>query len=239
MPEHQNEHFVRDFLTFHTLQLRKLTFSDEFSYEPTSKSTFRARLPSIFMTCHKMPRLPQNLHPVTTSRSADIAIRRKHATRHVKSAAPGTQNDIGGLQSAAPATKNATHRLETSQKYCACHTKRLLTHLETCCNVTKCHACHAKWSYATLDSSKSDPFCKTCQRHGHSDLARMVANGWATSGEHSSTPTPPEWNGNPCYAFGKNTNKQNKTKQNKTKQTNKLDKPASKQASKQANKHTD
>ena len=23
------------------------------------------------------------------------------------------------------------------------------------------------------------------------------------SGEHSSTPTPPEWNGNPCYAFGK------------------------------------
>ena len=36
----------------------KSTFSYAFSYEPTSKSTFCARLPSIFMTCHKMPRLP-------------------------------------------------------------------------------------------------------------------------------------------------------------------------------------
>ena len=36
----------------------KSTFSYEFSYEPTRKSTFRARLPSIFITCHKMPRLP-------------------------------------------------------------------------------------------------------------------------------------------------------------------------------------
>ena len=32
---------------------------------------------------------------------------------------------------------------------------------------------------------------------------RTVANGWTTSSEHTSTPTPPEWNGNPCYAFGK------------------------------------
>ena len=34
-------------------------------------------------------------------------------------------------------------------------------------------------------------------------LLRTVADGCATSGEHSSTPTLPEWNGNPCYAFGK------------------------------------
>ena len=32
----------------------------------TSKSMFRARLPSIFNTCHKMPRLPRNLHLVAT-----------------------------------------------------------------------------------------------------------------------------------------------------------------------------
>ena len=49
--------------------------SYEFSYGPTSKSTFRARLPSIFITCHKMPRLPRNFHLVTTSRSADNGIR--------------------------------------------------------------------------------------------------------------------------------------------------------------------
>ena len=49
----------------------------------TSKSMFRARLPSIFNTCQKMPRLPRNLHFVTTWRSPANAIGKKHATRHV------------------------------------------------------------------------------------------------------------------------------------------------------------
>ena len=49
----------------------------------TSKSMFRARLPSIFSTCHKMPRLPRNLHLVATWRSPANAIYKKHATRHV------------------------------------------------------------------------------------------------------------------------------------------------------------
>ena len=35
-----------------------------------------------------MPCLPPNLHLVTTSHSADNAIRKKRATRHVESAAP-------------------------------------------------------------------------------------------------------------------------------------------------------
>ena len=127
-----------------------------------------------------MPRLPRNLHLVTTSRSADNAIRKKNATRCVCSTAPAMQNDMGGLQSVAPATKNATHRLKTSQKYCACHAKPLLTRHETCGNVTKCHACHAchaKSSYAMLETSKSDPFCRTYHGHGHTALTRTVANG--------------------------------------------------------------
>jgi hypothetical protein len=33
---------------------------------------FRTRLPSIFITCHKMQRLPRNLHVVTTWRSPRI-----------------------------------------------------------------------------------------------------------------------------------------------------------------------
>ena len=49
----------------------------------TSKSIFRARPPSIFSTCHKMPRLPRNLHLVATSRSPANAIYKKHATQHV------------------------------------------------------------------------------------------------------------------------------------------------------------
>ena len=49
----------------------------------TSKSMFRARLPSIFSTSHKMPRLPRNLHLVTTWRSPANAIYKKHAKGHV------------------------------------------------------------------------------------------------------------------------------------------------------------
>ena len=58
-----------------------------------------------------------------------------------------------------------------------CHGKRLLTRHETCMNITKCHACHAKRSDATLENDKNAPFCRTYHRHGHSDLARTVANG--------------------------------------------------------------
>ena len=103
------------------------------------------------------------------------------------------------------------------QKYCAYHTKRLLTRHETCWNVTKCHAFHAKWSYTQRwKGPKVTPFAElpigTAMRPSRERL-RTVANGCerlrtvadvnATFGEHSSTPTPPEWNGNPCYAFGK------------------------------------
>ena len=49
----------------------------------TSKSMFRARLPSISSTSHKMPRLPRNLHIVATWRSPANAIYKKHATGHV------------------------------------------------------------------------------------------------------------------------------------------------------------
>ena len=49
----------------------------------TSKSMFRARLPSIFSTSHQMPRLPRNLHLVAAWRSPANAICNKHAARHV------------------------------------------------------------------------------------------------------------------------------------------------------------
>ena len=68
------------------------------------------------------------------------------------------------------------------------------------------------------------PCCRTCHRHGHSDLARTVADGCGRfcrglrtvangcgrlrkvahrRANTTSTPRPPEWNRNPCYAFGK------------------------------------
>ena len=54
--------------------LRVFLWTSKFA---TSKSMFRARLPSIFSTSHKMPRPPCNLHLVTSWRSSDNAIRKK------------------------------------------------------------------------------------------------------------------------------------------------------------------
>ena len=106
---------------------------------------------------------------------------------------PATQNDDGHVQSAAPVTKTATHLLKTSQKYCACHRKRLSTRYEPRLNVTKCHACHAKRSYATLETSKSDPFCRTYRRHGHTALRRTVADGYGRKRNVERThPQPPD-----------------------------------------------
>ena len=102
---------------------------------------------------------------------------------------------------------------KTLQKYCACHAKRLSTRCRTRLNVTKCHACHAKRSNQTSETSKKDHLCKTSHRHGHTVLTRTVANGCGRLRSRTqrrantpSTPRPPEWNGNPCYAFGKKTN---------------------------------
>ena len=148
-----------------------------------------------------MPRLPRTLHVVTIRRSPDNAIRKNNATRLLQSAAPARQNDDGHIQSAAPATKTTTHLLRTTQKYCARHTKPLSTSYETRLNPTKCHACHAKRSDMTLETSKSDPCCRTYHRHGHTPLTRALADGCerlrtvavvnATSSEHTLHPQTP------------------------------------------------
>ena len=103
------------------------------------------------------------------------------------------QNDDGHVQSAAPATKTATHLLKTSQKYCARGAKRLSTRYETRLNVTKFHACHAKRSNDTSETSKKDHLCKTSHRHGHTGIARTVANGCARERNVERThPQPPD-----------------------------------------------
>ena len=116
-------------------------------------------------------------HGICTLSPRSPAIRKKHDTRHVSSAAPATQNDDGHVRSAARATKTKTHLAKMSQKYRVCHTKQLSTRYKTCLNVTKCHACHAKRSNATFETSKNDPFCKTYHRHSHIAITRTVANG--------------------------------------------------------------
>ena len=86
-------------------------------------------------------------------------------------------------QRVVPTTKNPTHRVKLSHRYCACHTKRLLTCYATCWDVTKCHACHAKRGYATSETSRSDPFCRTRYRHCYTGLARTVCERLRTAAE--------------------------------------------------------
>ena len=139
-------------------------------------------------------------HHLTQPCQCDLQKTRKR-TRLKCAPAPATENDDGHVQSAAPATKTATHLLKTSQKYCACHAKRLSTRCRTRLNVTKCHACHAKRSNATSETSKKDHLCKTSHRHGHTGIARTVANGCgrlrtvattnATLSEHTLNPQTP------------------------------------------------
>ena len=90
--------------------------------------------------------------------------------------------------------KTATHLLKTSQKYCACHTKPFSTRYKTRLNVTKCHACHAKRSNGSFETSKKHPFCKTYQRQGHTALTRTVADGCERKRNvertHPQTPDP-------------------------------------------------
>ena len=82
---------------------------------------------------------------------------------------------------------------------------------------TKCHACHAKRGYTTCETPKVTEFTIDTAIAASQEPLRTVANGCerlrtvavvnATSSEHTlhaQTPRPPEWNGNPCYAFGQN-----------------------------------
>ena len=85
----------------------KSTFSYEFSYGPTAKSTFRARLPPFTKCypCHGICTLP----PLRAALTIRFAENTQHDTSKV------LHLGIGGLQSVTPATKNATRRLKTSQ----------------------------------------------------------------------------------------------------------------------------
>ena len=156
----------------------------------------RARLPSIFCTSHKMPRLPRNLHPVATWRSPANAICNKNTqqdTSNVLRLPRQMTMDTSKVlrlprklqrilwkrcKSIAPATQNDFRRV----------TKKRL-------NSTKCHACHAKRSNETFETSKNDSFCRTYHRHGHTALTRKrlrtVANVNATSSEHTLNPQTP------------------------------------------------
>ena len=154
MQKPQNEHFVRDSWT-----------SKYLLPQTHSKSMFCAMLPSIFNTSNAS--LPRNLHVVTTWCSTDNAIRKKHATPHVLSAALATQHDLPRKMQLIFQKQRNSLRMS--------HGTIFDTKWNMLWNVTKCHTCHTKRRCAT-EPSKSDHFCSTPQRHGHSKLTRTTAN---------------------------------------------------------------
>ena len=152
-PEHQDEtcwsleQFVRDCLNFSHFVASKSAFFYEFSHEPRNL-------------------LPQNqcfvwgFHQFSSCvLKHHAAIRKKHATRHVRSA--------------APATKNASSENDAKILHLP-HKKNEFRHVMKHVGMSKYHACHVKRGYATFETSKSDHFCRTRHRHGHSDL---IVNG--------------------------------------------------------------
>ena len=180
MLDHQNKHFTQDVLTFHTSQLQNRRFPTSFLANRPQNRRFLRGLPSIFVTCHKMPRLPRNLHLVTTSRSADNAIRGKtRNTTRLECCAWHAKWHRMSPKCCSCDDKMQRIFWKLRKRYCACPTKRLFTRHETCWYVTKCRACHVKWS--------------CCER-----LRTVVQRR-----SNTAQPPPPEWNGNTCYAFGK------------------------------------
>ena len=171
----------------------------------TLKSMFCVRLPSIFTTSHKMPRLPRNLHLVATWRSPDNAIRKN------------TQHDT------------------TEVKCCHCHAKWRWTRPKCCALPRKLQLILRKRRKRIAPATRNDfrhvtkhvwmsRSATTAARNQATRSLKLQkwsllqygphADGCGRSGERlrtvgqrrantPSTPRPPEWNGNPCYAFGK------------------------------------
>ena len=154
--------------------------------------------------CHAM-------HVVTTWRSPDNAIRKKNAAPSVKSTVPATQNEDWHVQSAGPAAKHESHLLKSTQKSIAPITRKDFWHVmkhvamsQSATPATRKRGC------ATFEPPKVTAFAALPHRHGHSDLTQTVVNGCEGLRMAArrlvntpSTPKSPEWNVNPCYAFGK------------------------------------
>ena len=121
------------------LCISKSTFSYEFSLTNPKLSCLKIDVSCDFRQFSSHPASltkSHACHKICVSRSPDNAIRQKHATRHVWSAAPTARNDDGSLQSAAPATKIATHLLKTMQKILRLPHK---TTFDTLRNTSECH----------------------------------------------------------------------------------------------------
>ena len=167
---------------------------------------FRAEHPSIFITSHQMQRLPRNLHLVATWRSPDNAIRKKRNTTRLQCCACQAKwwwtrpkccachpNCNASSENAAPATQNEFR-----------HVTKHVWMSRSATPTTR------NESTRRVQPPKVTPFGELTigtAIPGSRGRLRTVADGCERLGNvertHPQPRDPPDWNGNPCYAFGK------------------------------------
>ena len=108
----------------------------------------------------------------------------------------------------------------TRPKCCACHENcnasseniaKVLrlphkTTFDTSQNTSECHGVPRlprETKQRHLWNLQNDPFCRTYHRHGYANGCGRLRTSTQRRAKTPSAPRPPEWNGNPCYAFGK------------------------------------
>ena len=218
--EHQNEHFVRDFLRFSQFAAWKSLFPmSSLIYEslnllPQNRCFVRGfRQISSHLTkghpCHGIC----TLSPLAAALTMRFAKNTQHDTSKVLRLPRKMKMDTSKVLRQLRKLQLILRKGRATQNDDTFYKTRLI--------VTKCHACHAKRSNPTCETSKSDPLLQNlpeARPYGpHADgceRLRAVANGCGRLHGHRrantpSTPRPPEWNGNPCYThsgFGKNHN---------------------------------
>ena len=179
---------------------------------------FRARLPSIFITSHKRHAC-QGICTLSPLHAAMRFAKTRNATSKVLPLPREMTLEVSKVLR----PKTAAHLLKMARKICAWHTSRVSTRHDARGNVTKRHDCHANEGTRCLEARKVTTghrhachamFCKARYRHGHTAIARTRVDGCERLrtvaqrlANTASTPKPAGWNGNPCYAFGKNVNK--------------------------------
>ena len=167
----------------------------------TLKSMFCVRLPSIFTTSHKMPHLPRNLHLVATWRSPDNAIRKntQHDTTEVKCCQMtlDTSKVLRLPRKLQLILRKRRKRIAPATRNDFRHVTKHVWMSRSATTAARNQATRSlklqKWSLLQY-GPHADGCGRFCER------LRTVGQRRANT---PSTPRPPEWNGNPCYAFGK------------------------------------
>ena len=158
---------------------------------------------------HKMPRMPRNLHLVATWRSpcqCDLQKTRSHDTFKVLRLPRKMTMDTSKV---LRRHENCNASLKTSQKYCACHTKRLSTRYKHVWMSRSATPATRNEAQRDVGNLQKWPLLKTYHRHGYNshraDGCERLRTQTQRRANTPSAPKPPEWNGNPCYPFGKKT----------------------------------